>query len=194
MTFIPLDVAPPQYPRRRQLLYGAAFLVLAFAMFVLTMLGVYWQVRHGQRSTWLAEFQTKIKLTQPVVQLFTLLMGSVTVQWSVWAAMKGDRAQALWGLAITAVLGVAMINQSWFLFANTGLPMDSAEGRYFYGATGGHLAMVAVATLGLVGVLVRMFGGSYHRDHPDGVSAVALFWHATVLLYVPIWLGIYVAK
>ena len=40
----------------------------------------------------------------------------------------------------------------------------------------------------------RTLGGEYTPQAHEGITAAALFWFATVALYLPIWLAIYVTK
>lgn len=192
MSLITADVAPATLPRRRQLVFASAFAAAGCGILILTLLGAYLEARHGNAGQWLS--QNGIPLTQPTMQLFTLLMSSVTVQWAVYAIARDNRSHALLASAITLVLGLAMLNQTWFLFTQIGLPVESLEGPAFYGVVGAHLAMVGAAILFLGLNTLRALGGSMSSEHPDGMSAAALFWHVTVALYGPIWLGVYVLK
>jgi heme/copper-type cytochrome/quinol oxidase subunit 3 len=192
MSVIPADVAPSVPPRRRQLLFGTSFAAAGCAIFLLTLLGSYLEARHGAGGQWLS--QNTIPLTQPTMQLFTLLMSSFTVQWVVYAIARDNRTHAYLAAAITLVLGLAMINQTWFLYTQVGLPITSQEGPLFYAVTGGHLAMLGAAILFLGLNTLRALGGAMSSRYPDGLSAAALFWHVTVALYGAIWLGVYVLK
>lgn len=192
MSLVPPDTAPAVLPRRRQAIFGASYAAGAAVMLVLTLLGLYLQVRSGDRSTWLA--QNHISLAQPNVQLFTLVMSAVTMQWAVWSIARDERGQALWASGITMLLGLAFINQTWFLWTNLGLPLTNAAGKWFYALTGAHVAVAAVGLLYLLLMAFRVLGGSFGSRLPDGLAAPAVLWHAMVLLYVPIWIGVYVAK
>jgi heme/copper-type cytochrome/quinol oxidase subunit 3 len=191
MSVIPAGVAASSPPRRRQVLFGTAFAAAACAMLIIALVGAYLEARSAS-VTWLNA--NNIPLTQPTMQLFTLLMSAVTVQWVVYAIARDNRSHAFLASAITIVLGLAMINQTWFLFTQIDLPMASAEGPYFYAVTGAHLAMVGAAILFLGLNTLRALGGAMSSEYPDGLSASALFWHVTVALYGVIWLGVYVLK
>jgi heme/copper-type cytochrome/quinol oxidase subunit 3 len=191
MSVIPAGVAASSPPRRRQVLFGTAFAAAACAMLIIALVGAYLEARSAS-VTWLNA--SNIPLTQPTMQLFTLLMSAVTVQWVVYAIARDNRSHAFLASAITIVLGLAMINQTWFLFTQIDLPMASAEGPYFYAVTGAHLAMVGAAILFLGLNTLRALGGAMSSEYPDGLSASALFWHVTVALYGVIWLGVYVLK
>jgi heme/copper-type cytochrome/quinol oxidase subunit 3 len=192
MTTIPAGVAASSPPRRRQVLFGTAFAAAASALLILSLLGGYLEARTATGDAWLSA--VNIPLTQPTMQLFTLLMSAVTVQWVVYAIARDNRTHAFLASALTMLLGLAMLNQTWFLFTQIELPMATREGPYFYAVTGAHLAMVGAAILFLGLNTLRAFGGAMSSKYPDGFSASALFWHVTVALYGVIWLGVYVLK
>ncbi|MCC6225750.1 MAG: cytochrome c oxidase subunit 3 [Microthrixaceae bacterium] len=192
MPLVPPDTTPAVRPRRRQAVFGASYAAAGAAMLVLTLLALYLEVRSGDRSAWLA--QNQISLAQPNVQLFTLVMSAVTMQWAAWAIARDERGQALWASGITLLLGLAFINQTWFLWTNLGLPLTNAAGKWFYAVTGAHVAVAAIALLYLLLMAFRVLGGSFGSRLPEGLSAPAVLWHVVVLLYVPIWIGVYVAK
>lgn len=191
MSIIPADLAPPILPRRRQLLFGTAFASVAVSVFLVALLGRYLEARAAS-DTWLVE--NTIPLTQPVMQLFTLLMGAVTVQWAAWAIARNARGQAYLGFGITALLGAAFLNQTTFLWSRVALEMAQPEGPYFYAVTGGHFALVIGAILFVLLVAFRCLGGQYSATLPDGPAAAAMFWHVTTALYSVIWLAVYVMK
>ena len=192
MSTVPLDLVPAPLQRRRQLLFGSAFVAAAASMVVLTLLGVYLQARHGQRAEWLK--QNNIPLTQPTMQLFTLIMSAVTVQWAAYSIARDDRGHTYLALAVSGVLGLAVLNQTWFLFGQIGLKATQVEAPYLYAVTGAHLAMLIGGLAFLLVGAIQALGGSLSSRRPDGLSAAALFWHVQVALYGVIWLAVYVAK
>ena len=190
---IPNEAAPAAIPRRRQLLFGASFGAAGWAMLILTLLGAYLAVRSGDRTLWLNG--KNIPLTQPNVQLGTLIMSSIMIQWAVYSIARDDRGHAYLALGITALMGVAFLNQTWFLYTQTGIRLAAdKEGAVFYALTGSHLAMVGCAVIFVALMSIRALGGSFSSRYPDGLSAAALFWHVTVALYTPIWLAVYIMK
>jgi len=192
LAIVPTDLAPAVPPRRRQLLFGSAFAAGGSAVLILTLLGAYLQQRHGVGADWLKDHN--IPLTQPTMQLFTLLMSMFTVQWAVHAIGRDERGYAYLASAISIVLGLAVINQTWFLYTMVELPVKSTEGPLFYAVTGAHLAMLGAAILFLGVTTLRALSGSLSSFRPDGFSAAAIYWHTMAGLYFLIWLGVYVLK
>ena len=191
-TIIPAEVEPGVLPRRRQLLYGTGYVAGACGILILTLVGLYLNLRTGHRVGWLKN--NNIPLTQPNMQLITISMSMVTMQWAVNAIGRDARSQAYLALGITELLGLAFVNQTWFLYTQVGVKMRQLEGAYFYATTGAHLAMVIAALIFVALSGLRALGGSMSSRHPDGISAAALFWHVTAALYAVVWLGVYVLK
>ena len=192
LATIPVGVAPGVEPRRRQLLFASTFAAGGSAVLVLTLLGAYLQQRSAVGDAWLAE--NNIPLTQPTMQLFTLLMSMFTVQWAVYAIARDQRGYAYLAAGLSIMLGLAFINQTWFLYTRVELPLDSTEGPLFYAATGAHLAMLGAAIVLLGLNTLRSLLGAMSSRRPDGFAAAAIYWHVMAGLYFAIWLGVYVLK
>lgn len=192
MTVIPADLAAPRLPRRRQLLFGTAFVAAGVAMLELALVGMYLTERTAHAGTWLSE--NAIPLTQSNMQLGSLVLGSIFIQWAVWAIARDVRWQAYTGLGLTLLMGFAFLNQTTFLWKITALKMAQAEGPTFYAVTGTHFAIVIAAMAFIALMAIRTLGGQFSSRLPDGVSAAALFWHVSVALYAVIWLAVYIMK
>lgn len=192
MALIPAELTAPPLPRRRQLLFGTTFAAVGVTMFQLALVGMYLAERAAHRTTWLSE--NVIPLTQPNMQLGTLVLGSIFVQWAVWAIARNERGQAYLGLGLTVLMGAAFLNQTTFLWKSVALRMAQQEGPTFYAVTGAHFAIVAAAMVFIVLMGIRALGGQFSSRLPDGVSAAALFWHVSVALYSVVWLAVYIMK
>jgi heme/copper-type cytochrome/quinol oxidase subunit 3 len=195
MSVVPSDLSElpsPSLPRRRQVLFGTAFVAGACALFILTLLGLYLQARTAHRADWLK--QNTIPLTQPNVILFTMLMSAVTAQWATYSIARDDRPNTYLASAMTMMFGLAVIVQTWFLYDMTGITIRQLEGPYFYGLTGAHLAMLIGALVYFALMTLRALGGSFSSRYPDGFAAATLFWHVTVALYTVVWLAVYIMK
>ena len=193
-----LVTAPPPAPRRPRVLFtGAAFGAAGSAMLVLTTLAVYLQVRGDLLASGATALPDDVllPLTPGGMGMVTLAMSIVTVSWAVWALRRDDRAHAYLALGVTLLLGVAFVNSTVYLYQQLGLPLtSSASGALIYIVTGTHLVMVVV---GLVFVMVMGFqslGGQLTGRDAEGMSAAALYWYVTVLVYTAIYYGIYITK
>jgi heme/copper-type cytochrome/quinol oxidase subunit 3 len=191
------DAPPPIVGRPRVLLVGAVFASAACVMLFVGMMGVYLHLRsvgrlHG--GTWLPQ-AVHIPLTQPNVMLFTLLMSSITVQWAVWATKEDDRRHIYLSIGVSLLLAFAFINQAAYLYTLMGLVVrGNQQSVLIYTITGAQIAMLVVAMIFLVLMGFRALVGQLTSQQRDGISAAAIFWHTTVLVYMFIWFAIYVTK
>jgi heme/copper-type cytochrome/quinol oxidase subunit 3 len=191
------DAPPPVPTRSRVLLVGTVYASAACVMFFVGLMGVYLQLRsvgrlHG--GTWLPQ-AVHIPLTQPNVMLFTLLMSSVTVQWAVFAAKDDDRRHLYLAIGVSLLLAFAFINQAAYLYTLMGLDVHgNQQSVLIYTITGAQLAMLVAAMVFLVLMGFRSLVGSQTSTQRDGITAAAIFWHATSVVYLLIWFAIYVTK
>lgn len=183
---------PPALPRRRELLFGTALLTAGVSMGLITLIGAYVATRAAAGSAWFSE--GSIPLTQPNMQLLTLGMSAVTMQWAVHSIIRDDRYHTYLALGITVLLGAAFVNQTTFLYSEAEVTMAQAEGPLFYAVTVGHLAMVVGGLVFIALMAFRTLGGQFSSRQPDGISAAAIFWYAAVALYPVIWFAVYVQK
>ncbi len=179
-------------PRRRELLFGTGLVTAGVAMALVTLVGSYLATRDAAGAAWLVE--NDIPLTQPNMQLLTLGMSAVTMQWAVWSIGRDDRYHTYLALGVTILLGAAFVNQTSFLFSQAGVTMDQPEGPLFYAVTAGHLAMVVAGLIFIALMAFRALGGQFSSRQPDGISAAAVFWYACIGLYALIWFAVYVQK
>lgn len=182
----------PTLPRRRELLFGTAFATAGVVAALVTLVGAYITTRDAAGVAWLAD--NAIPLTQPNMQLLTLGLSVVTMQWAVWSIARDDRPHAYLALGITILLGLAFVNQTTFLYSEAAVTIAQAEGPLFYAVTGGHLAMVLGGIAFMVLMAFRALGGQYSSRQPDGPAAAAVFWYAAVAMYALIWFAVYVQK
>ncbi len=188
----PTPALPPTMPRRRELIFGTVFVTAGVAMALLTLIGSYLATRDAAGAAWLADNQ--LALTQPNMQMLTLGMSVVTMQWAVWSICRDDRYHTYLAIGVTMLLGIAFVNQSTFLFKEAGIAITQPEGPLFYAVTLGHLAMVIAGLVFLLLMAFRTLGGQYSSRQPDGIGAAAVFWYAGVALYAVIWFAVYIQK
>jgi cytochrome c oxidase subunit 3 len=192
-------VLPPAPPvqRPRVLLLGTAFATAATVMVFVGLIGVYLSRRAELVSvgdSWLPE-GADIPLQQPNVMLFTLIASAVTVQWAVYAITRNDRVNTYLALGLTFAFGIAYINMQSYLYTLMEFDITAnQQGVLIYAITGAHIIMVVLAMIFVALMAFRALAGQESRRQHDGISAAALFWHASVAVYAVIWIAVYVAK
>jgi len=175
---------------------GTALATGAVVMFFAGLFAVYFSMR-ADTMAWGSEWfpEGAVQLSPGGMNMATLVVATVTMAWAVHSVAGNDRIHAYLALALTAVMGIAMINQTVFYFNDIGLPIDySTSTTLLLTIVGAHLVMVAIGVLWLGLLLLRAFGGQDTHRHRDLVSAAALYWYATVAVYAVMWVGIYIAK
>ena len=189
-------VVPAPSVRPSTLMVGTALATGAVVMFFAGLFAVYFSMR-ADTMAWGSEWfpEGAVQLSPGGMNMATLVVATVTMAWAVHSVAGNDRIHAYLALALTAVMGIAMINQTVFYFNDIGLPIDySTSTTLLLTIVGAHLVMVAIGVLWLGLLLLRAFGGQDTHRHRDLVSAAALYWYATVAVYAVMWVGIYIAK
>ena len=196
-----LPPAPAPAPRR-QLFVGTALGSAAAAAVFASMLAVWWRFREaagdvelatgGVRNAWKPK-NVVIPQVPTNVILLTLVLGCVMLQFAVWAAKRGERANVGIALAVTAVLTLAVINAQAVIYSRMG--MGVADGPYqtlFYAITGAFIVLLVVAFCFNAITAFRVLGG--RLTDRMVVSSLALFWYVITVVYVGLWFVIYVTK
>ena len=193
-------VAPAIVPRRRTLQVGTGFAAAAVLMYFGGLLGVYFSeradfLRANPGQSWIPA-GARVELTAPTVMAWTLLLSVVTMQWAVHATARDDRRHTLMALLVTAMFGVAVINQTAFQYGQMGLTIDggSLAAPLIYTISGSHLALVVVVLVYLFIMTVRTLTAPRTSVHLDGMSAAAVLWHVMVFVYLVIWVGLFVTR
>lgn len=193
-----LSDAPAAEPARpRVLLVGVALATGGAAVLLLTLIALYARLRADVLAggdTWLPE-EANLQLTPGSMGMVTLSMAAITAAWAVHALRNFDRPHAYLALGTTVLLGAAFINGAVFGWQQLGLGIDdSTQALLIYTITGLHVAMVGVGLLFLTVMSFRALGGQLTGRAAEGLSAAALFWYVTIVLYAVIWYGIYITK
>ncbi len=169
---------------------GAAF--IAFAGLVV----IYVQQRQHARATgqeWFPE--GSVELGPAGMMMMTLVLSMVTVQWAVQAARTEDRPHGFIALAVTLLFGAAVINQFWFVYADTAFAIDDGVAQLlFYVVTGSFIAMLLAGLAMFTVTTIRALMGSPGRDLAHTVQAAAIYWHMCVLCYFIVWYVVFINK
>jgi cytochrome c oxidase subunit 3 len=187
---------PTAPTRPRTLVVASAFGTGSVIMYFGGLFALYFSIR-ADALAWGTQWYPEgaIQLVPGGMNMATMAMSAITMGWAVHSVLNDDRVHAMIAMALTAVLGIAMVNQTVFYFMDIGLPIDASEAAtLLFTIVGSHLVMVAVGVLWLGMLLLRTLGGQDTSRHRDLVSAVALYWYAVVAVYSVIWIGIYIAK
>ena len=96
---------------------------------------------------------------------------------------------------VTFVFGFATIVMTTYLWSLMGADITAnVQSVLIYTITGAHILMVVIAMIFVALMAFRALAGGFTARQHDGITAAALFWYATVAVYVLIWITIYVTK
>lgn len=207
--------APAELPRPRTLLVGTAFATVATVSMFFGLFAVYFAERaaviksaplvpkqigllptHHDPAAWIKT--GTISLVPGGMMFGTMVMSIVTMAWAVYSIRRDDRPRAYIALGLTALFGVAVINQTVFYYKSMGFTIvgkaATLQGLLIFTITGAHLVMVGVGVVFIGLMAFRALAGQYSSRQSDGLLAASIFWYATVAVYTLIYFGIYVAK
>lgn len=121
----------------------------------------------------------------------TAIMSAVTVEWAWYSVRRDDRAQATWGLVLTALLGLATLNLIFFLGRGIGFGPGSAKIGAF--AVVFFALLSAAGAVGILGigavvlVFLRTVGGQMTPGHYEMVRVVCWFWDFVVISWIAVY-------
>ncbi len=194
MATAALPVSEPT--RSRTLLVGTGLACAGVFMYFVGALAIYVAERQQTRAAgqeWIAHLT--IELTPGVFMFFTTWLSIVTMAWAVWAIRRDDRKHTYMALGLTALFGLANINQTVFYLKDMDLPINTnGASVLLFTIVGSHMALILASVIFLAIVLVRTIAGQYNSRNADGIVAASMVWYVMSLVYMAIWFIIYVTK
>lgn len=197
--------APPaaELSRNRTLVVGTAFAAVASIMVFAGLFSVYISIRQNNEflvenglpggTLWFPE--GAVQIAPGTMMMFTTWISAFTISWAVQAIRNDDRRNAYAALGLTLLMGAAVINQMVFAILDFGLPVDrSVPALMLYVIYGTYIAFLAVAVIFVALMAVRAIAGQFNSQNADGVQAAAIYWYATVIMYLPVWYLITITK
>ncbi len=188
---IPALPPAPEPPRRgRVVLVGTVAAIAAGVMLFGGLLAAYFSARDLAEAA--GEAWPPQDVVLPNVPLFmaylTLLMSSVTAQWSVSALAARDRRTMYVAIGLTLVLGLAFVNALSFSWSQLGLAAGtSSYADTVYAVTVSHLLVVIAAHVAVLVMGFRALGGQFSPRKRELVAAAVGFWHFSSLIGLVIW-------
>lgn len=124
-----------------------------------------------------------------------ILISSVTMNWAVSLAKKGNFDKVKLAALLTFVLGIGFtISQfmGWSSLYNSNVVFagreSNASGSFMYVLTGLHLAHLFAGLIALIFVIVKSHLKKYTIENHLGIKIVAIFWHFLDILWIYLFL------
>lgn len=197
-------LAPPvaELSRNRTLVVGTAFAAVASIMVFVGLFAVYISIRQNNEflvenglggTLWFPE--GAVQIAPGTMMMFTTWISAFTISWAVQAIRNDDRRNAYAALGLTILMGAAVINQMVFAIIDFGLPIDrSTPALLLYVIYGSYIVFMAIAIAFVFLMGVRAIAGQFNSKNADGIQAAAIYWYATVIVYLPVWYLITITK
>jgi cytochrome c oxidase subunit III len=171
---------------------GVILFIGAEAMFFAGLLSAFLVFRTGS-TVWPPPFQPRLPIVVTAVNTFILLWSSYSMHRALRAIRKGNTAELVDWLAVTALLGMIFLSvqgYEWARLLQFGLTLSSSVyGATFYTLIGCHAAHVFGAVIWLLIILVMAKKYRFTCEQFVGVQVCGIYWYFVVTLW-PILFGV----
>jgi len=132
----------------------------------------------------------------PAINTLILLSSGATVTWAHWGLKKGNRAQLIWGLLFTIVLGCLFLSLQAYeyhhAYTEMGLTLGAgAYGATFFMLTGFHGFHVTIGTIMLIVIFLRSLKGHFTAEHHFAFEGVSWYWHFVDVVWLMLFVLVY---
>src|SRR5882757_5683914 len=166
-------------------------------MFFAGLFAMYFTVRSAHPGHW-PEPPTELNIGYALVFTTILVLSSVTCQFGVFAAEKGDvYGLRLW-FTISFFMGLAFVlgqaNEFRTLIHEGTTMGTSGYGSVFYITTGFHGLHVLGGLAAFIFLLIRTTLGRYTPAQATSAIVVSYYWHFVDVVWIGLFLTIYVIR
>ena len=161
-------------------------------MFFAGLFAMYFTSRaNGQAGDW-AEQVSNLNVIYGLVITIILVTSSVTAQFGVFAAERGDVYGLRKWFTVTVVLGViflGLVGFEWYEMIVHGVTIQSSVyGSVFYIITGFHMLHVAAGIIAFIVVIMRVTKSKFTPAQATAAMGVSYYWHFVDV----IWIGVFI--
>ena len=170
---------------------GTGLVTAAGSMMVLALLATYINVRHNTQGGW-PPAGNDLGNYEGVTCAITLIVSLFTMEWGVWAVRREERRQAYGALAVTAIFGIAFVNELIYATGKLGFgAADHPFGTLIYACFFAAGLLVTAATIYVLVATARYAGNQVDHERPQLVRAAGFFWHFAAFAWFAIFLTLY---
>ncbi|MCQ9330549.1 heme-copper oxidase subunit III [Corynebacterium phoceense] len=152
---------------------------------------------NGQDGDW-AHWTEHINVPMGFVITAVLVLSSVTSQFGVFAAERGDVYKLrLWYSATIAlaVVFIGILAYEWTHLIIQGVTIQSSVfGSVFYILTGFHAAHVTAGLLAFIAILLRTAKSKFTPAQATAAMAVSYYWHFVDVVWIGVFVVIYIIQ
>ena len=185
-------------PVQRGLRVGVVMFIISEVMFFFAF---FWAFFHSSmpalslvaQPTWPPEGIVPLDpWSVPFLNTLILLTSGATVTYAHHAVRAGDRRMAVFGTALTVILGFIFLGFQAYEYGHAAFGFtDGIYSSTFYLATGFHGFHVFVGACFLTVCLFRARAGHFKPDQHVGFEAAAWYWHFVDVVWLFLFVWVY---
>ncbi|MGI8696996.1 MAG: aa3-type cytochrome oxidase subunit III [Mycobacteriales bacterium] len=166
-------------------------------MFFAGLFAMYFMVRAAHANDW-PQPPTKLSIGYALIFTTILVLSSVTCQFGVFAAEKGDVYGMRRWFSLTFVMGLAFVlgqaNEFRMLIAEGTTMSASGFGSVFYITTGFHGMHVLGGLLAFVFLLIRSTLSRFTPAQATSAIVISYYWHFVDVVWIGLFVTIYLVQ
>lgn len=167
-------------------------------MFFAGLFAMYFTSRaNGQSGDW-AEQTSNLNVVYGAVITAILITSSVTSQFGVFAAERGDVYKLRRWFAITIALGViflGLVAFEYYELITHGVTIQSSVfGSVFYIITGFHMAHVTAGIIAFIVILLRTSKSKFTPAQATAAMVTSYYWHFVDVIWIGVFIIIYLIQ
>ncbi|WP_246389010.1 cytochrome c oxidase subunit 3 [Corynebacterium incognita] len=152
---------------------------------------------NGQEGDW-AEQTAHLNVVYGGIITAILILSSVTSQFGVFAAERGDVFKLRVWYSVTIALGViflGLVGFEWYEMIHNGVTIQaSVFGSVFYILTGFHAAHVTGGIISFVIIMLRIAKSKFTPAQATAAMAVSYYWHFVDIIWIGVFVVIYLVQ
>jgi cytochrome c oxidase subunit III len=166
-------------------------------MFFAALFAMYFSIRAADYSLW-EEHTPELKIPYATTFTVILVLSSVTCQFGVFAAEKGDVFALRRWFTITFVMGLIFVlgqANEYHNLVREGIQLNrDGYGSMFYLTTGFHGLHVTGGLIAFIVYMIRTTMGRFTPAQATSAIVVSYYWHFVDVVWIALYLMIYWLK
>ncbi|MBO3745604.1 heme-copper oxidase subunit III [Streptosporangiaceae bacterium NEAU-GS5] len=195
-----ITTTAPHGARRANLVQvGTIVWLSSELMFFAALFAMYFTIRSvslGHHQEWP---RAELDIPYATVNTIILVLSSVTCQFGVWAAEKGQVRRLRFWYLISFIMGAVFVagqlNEYRTLVSEGTTLSSDAYGSVFYLTTGFHGMHVTGGLIAFLFMLGRTYAAkSFTREQATSAIVVSYYWHFVDVVWIGLFATIYIIK
>ncbi|SER37141.1 Cytochrome c oxidase subunit 3 [Corynebacterium cystitidis DSM 20524] len=189
----------PVLNRPNMVSVGTILFMAQELMFFAGLFAMYFTSRANGIATGDWEVQTaNLNVLYGAIITVILITSSITSQFGVFAAERGDVYGLRKWFTITILLGViflGLVAFEWYEMIHHGVTIQSSVyGSVFYIITGFHMAHVTAGIIAFIVVMLRVSKSKFTPAQATAAMVTSYYWHFVDLIWVGVFITLYLVQ